>query len=625
MKRILFLAIILYASVYSQEPDSAEYLQSLIEEHLDAGDGEEDSYFNEYIEELLENPININSAGTAEFSQLPFISSLDIQKIIDHRNRYGPFFSKQELYIIKDIPEDRVRDILPFVTVSEVIKKTVIEELFIPMKISIRSRAKKSNLDEKEKYSWGNFNRMKIDMNNKITAGLLTEKDEGEKQLNDLTTAYVKISDFYFIDNLIIGDYKIESGQGLLLWSGYGMPKNAEVINSVCKKSRGITPNSGSSEMSFFRGIAYEHSYKNFILRGFYSRRHRDAATDQQGIIRLLKDGYHRTGLELNRKNSVYEKMTGGSLAYSSELFEAALTGLAAGFSKNYSNSSNKLGGLSLSTKFILDDFLFYGEAARMENSHAVIAGFNINPVENIKFTTVFRKYKPDYINLYGFGFGERNGATNNEMGIYSGILIKTTAGVFSLYLDHYSFETTSNNVHNTLYGYDVLFHARFSFNKKTSLSIRYKLENKDDPVPSCDRYIIGKRIKQSIRGEVSYNLHSFSLRSRGEYAACSIEAPYEEGYMLMNEIKFKLFREAGIILRAAFYSTDSFNSAIYTYETGIPGVMENKVLSGNGFRIYTIIKIAPENFPVLYLKYSDTIKQSMNTSSVMIQMEMKY
>jgi hypothetical protein len=625
MKRILFIIFFLYASVYSQETDSVEYLQSLLEEHLYAAESEEDSYLIEYIDELLENPININNAGTVELSQLPFISSPDIQKIIDHRNRYGPFFSKQELYIIKDIPEDRIRDILPFVTVSEIIKKTVSEELFVPMKISIRSRAKKSNLYEKEEYSWGNFNRMKIDMNKKITAGLLTEKDEGEKQLNDLTTAYVKINDFYFIHNLIIGDYKIETGQGLLLWSGYGMPKNAEVINSVYKKSRGITPNSGSSEMSFFRGIAYEHSYNNFILRGFYSGRHRDAATDQHRIIRLLKDGYHRTGLELSRKNSIYEKMTGGSFTYSSELFEAALTGIASSFSKNYLNGSNKFGGFSLSTKFVLDDFLFYGEAARMENSHAVIAGFNINPVENIKFTTVFRKYEPDYINLYGFGFGERNGATNNEKGIYSGISMQTKAVVFNLYLDHYSFETTANNVHNTLYGYDILFHARVAINKKTSLSIRYKLENKDDPIPSYDSYKIGKKIKQSIRGEVSYNLHSFSLRSRGEYAACSREAPYEEGYMLMNEIKFKLFREAGIILRAAFYSTDSFSSAIYTYETGIPGVMENKVLSGNGFRIYTIIKISPENFPVLYLKYSDTIKQSMNTSSIMIQMEMNY
>jgi hypothetical protein len=625
MRSILFLILFIYASVYPQETDSVEYIQSIVEERLHSEESEEDSYLSEYIDELIENPVNINTAGAAGLSTLPFLSSSDIQKILEHRNRYGPFFSKHELYVIKGITENRIRDILPFIKLFELNESNSIKEIFLSPKISLRSRFRKSNLDDKTGYTWGNFNRVRIDMNKKITIGLITEKDEGEKQFNDLTTAYVKINELFLINKLIIGDYKIESGQGLLLWGSYGMPKNADVINSAYKKARGILPNSGSSEMSFFRGIAYEHSYKNFILRGFLSGRHRDAVIDSSGIDRLLKDGYHRTNLELSRKNSIYERLIGGILGYSSELFEAALTGISTNFDKDLFNGSNKAGGLSLSTRFIFDDLLFFGEAARMENSNAVLAGFNINPVKSIEFTSVFRRYEPEYLNLYGFGFGERMGATNNETGIYSGISLHTNIGVFSFYLDQYSFLISSEGIHNTLHGHDLLFYAGIPLDKKMTLNIRYKLENKDDLIPSSARYRIGKRLKQSVKGEITYRVNSFSIKSRCEYTSYLREGPAEEGYMFMNEIKYSIFKEAGIILRAAFYTTSSFQSAIYTYETGIPGMLENKVLSGDGFRLYSVIKISPENFPALYIKYSGTIKENLNNSSIMIQMEMNY
>jgi hypothetical protein len=625
MKKIILVLILLSAGVQAQNADSLYHFQSVMEERLGSEEEEEDSYISQYIDELLQNPVNINTADLKEISLLPFLSSSDARKIVEHRETYGPFFSKAELYIIKDIPYSIIRDIMPFIILTDIKAAGI----FSDYKISARSRFRKNDIsDNKNGHLWSNYNRLNLSFSKKITAGFLTEKDEGEKSITDLLTAFIRINDI-MLKSVTVGDYKFESGQGLLFWGSYGMPKNADVTNSVCKRSRGIIPNTGNSEMGFFRGIAFEQDIKGMTLRGFYSGIRRDASTDSVNIYRLIKDGYHRTATELSRRSNVYERTFGGSLAYSSDIFETSVTGYTADFSKVYQNRGKNLRGLALSSKFIIDDLLFFGEAAVTGKFSAMLAGFNINPVKNIEFTSVFRRYEPGYINLYGFGFGENNGATINETGVYSGISLRTDIGDFSCYLDQYTFLVPTDRNHNRHHGYDILFYASIPLNKKLTFNIRYKNENKDDLVLYESYYSTGSKLKQNFRVELNYKSNQFNLKTRGEYASFFIRDKIaEDGYLLMNEIKYNLIKEAAVIMRVSFFRTDSFRSGLYTYETGMPGIIENKVFYGEGLRFYTIVKIALKNFPVLYIKYSDTVKESINitqNSSVIIQMEINY
>jgi hypothetical protein len=618
MKRIFFLIFLPLVTLLSQSSDSSYSLESFTEDKLIADQEEEDSGITEYLDELISNPVNINTADADQLSVIPFLAPADAVNIISHRNDHGYFFSRAELYSIKELPEEKIKAIMPFIKLEEEFNPG----LFSDYKISLRSRFRKKDINDNSRYLWGNYNRIKFDSDN-LSAGLLTEKDEGEKSITDLLTGYIKLIDSFSFKTIILGDYIFENGQGLLFWSSYGMPKNADVINSVYKRGRGLKANTGSSEMSFFRGAAFERSLGNVLLSGFWSGTHRDASTDSIKIIKLLKDGYHVSDLELSRKNSVYENFFGGSIKYSTDVFESSLTGFTAGFSKQYHSGSNNVKGFSLSSRFIIDDVLFFGEAARTENSNAVIAGINIMPVKNVEFTSAFRRYEPDYMNLYGFGFGERNGAVKNETGIYSGISLHTAIGSFSCYLDQYSFIAPSENIHNTLSGYDILFYASIPINKRVHLNARYKSEKKDQLLSSQNSRTIQNIGKQNLRADVNYKAVSFSLKTRGEYTYAGSGG---SGYLFMNELKHSISKPVAVIFRIIFFRTDSFNSALYTYESGIPGIIENKVLSGEGIRLYTVLKITVKNFPALYIKYGNTIKQELNTSansSIIIQTEM--
>ena len=55
--------------------------------------------------------VNINTAGAAELRSLPNVGPALAEKIIRHRERYGPFRRVEHLLIIEGISDRRFREI----------------------------------------------------------------------------------------------------------------------------------------------------------------------------------------------------------------------------------------------------------------------------------------------------------------------------------------------------------------------------------------------------------------------------------------------------------------------------------------------------------------------------------
>jgi competence protein ComEA len=62
--------------------------------------------------------VDINTAGIDELQKIPGIGPVLASKIVDHRDRYGPFRRPEEILIIDGISEKRFREFRSFILIK---------------------------------------------------------------------------------------------------------------------------------------------------------------------------------------------------------------------------------------------------------------------------------------------------------------------------------------------------------------------------------------------------------------------------------------------------------------------------------------------------------------------------
>ena len=327
IKKLILILVLFNFTCPAQSDTVLINVSNAIEDLLEEPEEEtDDTELYEAIAFYVEHPININEASAKDLIKLPYLDPSAAVLIVSHRDKYGTYFSANELYSVKGLPESLVEKILPFLAVgfSEPADKEFKEETSTSL-IDIRSRLI-TDIQERKGFRDKNFNgspikmynRFNYDYNRFISAGFLTEKDAGERSYDDFLSGYLNLSDIYGFRNIILGDYQIRFGQGLALWNAYGISKGSDAVFSSKKSAGTIKPSTSASENNFFRGAAFRYNWEHANLTGFYSHTRLDAAVDSTGKITSLSvDGLHRTDNEYMKRHSIQEKAGGMLLEYS--------------------------------------------------------------------------------------------------------------------------------------------------------------------------------------------------------------------------------------------------------------------------------------------------------------------
>ena len=152
------------------------------------------------------------------------------------------------------------------------------------------------------------------------------------------------------LKRIIIGDYQIQFGQGLIFSSGLSIGKGSEVINTLEKISLGIRPYTSVIEGGFLRGMAATYQInRNWQISPFISSLRQDAnlrTIDLEGkesvFSSFQNSGLHRTENEIKNKKGQRD-VTGFNIGYSNA------RGRQYGLTINYSHFSSPINkGLQL-------------------------------------------------------------------------------------------------------------------------------------------------------------------------------------------------------------------------------------------------------------------------------------
>lgn len=468
------------------------------------------------------------------------------------------------------------------------------------------------------------YHRLKTKIGRYVSGGILTEKDPGELHYADFLSFNIAIEDYGSLNKVVVGDYVLKTGMGLVFGDLYSMVKGANIVSPVLRESDVVRSYLSSGESGFFRGAAVEYSSDILNITTFISHMRKSASIDSTGnVTSIYSSGYFRTVNEISQRNNLYEKLYGAHLKFNAG--KRAVFGLT--FSSNYysnpivfDDGEKSIGksNLAYSADYIVTSSAttFFGEWAVANSTLAGVSGIKISPYNSFSVVATYRNYPYKFISLHGNPFGEKG---SNENGMYLGLTAKIYQRVrLSMYGDLFRFnDLNSSKFSNT--GSDIFSQIELGIDKSTLISVRYRRKKSEDNFDVFDNYgfiksVGGEILKQQLRFNVDHSI-SKNLRVKGRYEYRFLKNDYlkkESGTLFMCDVVYSVSPSFFINNRAIYYKTDSFDSGIYEFERDLEGVMTQPVLYGKGLRWYILIKYKPVESVELSAKYSNNTRDDL-------------
>ncbi|MFY0683225.1 MAG: helix-hairpin-helix domain-containing protein [Balneola sp.] len=657
IKQIIFVILLgcLSSSLMAQTSDSAKVqIEKQLEEALEEQETEEGVLAGEqlaqFLEDLAANPINVNSASINDLLQVPGFNLKLARALMDYR-KTSPFVEKEDVLKVSGIGRATYSRMRPYITVGGSASR--FRNLYTNPAYWLDGNSfeyitrYQQELNDQRGYeipdsaggylgSQGKYyQRFRMESRH-LSINLTQEKDAGETLGGptgfDYNSGHIALSENGKLKEFVIGDYALNFGQGLVLWTGAAFGKGRDVIGAAGKNERGLRAYGSTQETDFFRGIAATYGEK-IETTVFYSNRPRTASVISGDTTRFPSStGFHRTENEKERKNNIDQKAFGGRIRFDTPIGLIGATGYYTEFS-SYIDKGNGLSSLydfegrehaayGIDYRGLIGNVLAFGELAQSENGGM---GGVLGIESPIGFTTdltiAYRNYERDFQSFMGTGFGESSSAPQNEEGLYIGIRHGINDKIaLSGYVDQYKFAAPRTGIDQASQGFDVLGLLEIDFNSSLNGYLLIRSETKDDTFSEInDRGVeeefLGEQRRSSIRGQLEYQVsRNIRLRSRVELAESQgANEDSEYGMLVYQDVRLQATRKLQIDARVTVFDTDSFDSRVYQFENDLLYVLSNTALSGQGQRAYFVLKYEPTDFLDIWFKYSHSVFENEN------------
>lgn len=604
------------------EDPPLEFLEDLPEDLLDQIQYQEDLL--ESLEHLSRHPLDINQVSFDELQQLPFLSPIETEAIIDYRTQYGPLIDIHELQVIEGLSQESIQAVLPFLTVNpmgsagQTFSSGSGYVLFrttghFPLRQGFLSRE-----DRPAAYQGGPLSllfRFRKSRFGDYSYGINMKKDAGEEFTWKNRAGFDSYHLHYFKTNrpgrlktLALGDYRISLGQGLLQYHGFAVTKSANPL-MIKRVSPVIQPFSGTSEYFFFRGAAAEFEW-NKKLRSFIFIHH----TNRDATLRDLPDetgqyfsafqtsGYHRTESEIEKRKNLPETISGHRLEWNETRYKIGINSLYQQYGLPYIpqqrlDNIHRLTGSrfishSLDFSSHMKSLHVFGEIATQgykEPAFTVTGLYSFHP--KLDGGILIRRFPAYFAPMYGNPFSAGS-VPNNESGLYLGFnYFINSRSQFSFYLDSWKGLWPTFQATGPSFDQDMMLRYEVAERKKwqgyAQLKFKHRAENVRQNFPAVNQ--VAYRNQINLRLQFRKEKYQYwRWTNRAEWIRLySAEGHTENGILLFSDFHVSpLSSPWTAALRVARFQTDSYASRVYAFESDILYSFSIPAFYGKGWRV---------------------------------------
>ncbi|MBN2174151.1 MAG: helix-hairpin-helix domain-containing protein [Bacteroidales bacterium] len=628
--------------------------------------------YSELIEDLKyykQYPLNLNYATQEDLEKLFFLNEIQIFNLLSYRENYGLFVSIFELQAIEGFDKETINLILPFVKIAREKEKMPVNlkrlvrdsrnefilryQQVVEQQKGFRSLDDSTLLENPNAAYLGSkqklYFRYGYSYFNKIRWGITAEKDAGEvflkNQVNDsiqsllgnklkngfdFTSIHFSVRDMGILKAFTIGDFQLQFGQGLTMWSSLAFGKSADATN-IKRFAGGVRPYTSSDENRYFRGAAATIGSKNIEISAFFSSRKIDASVEKADSVSgneryaqtLQESGLHRTMNELLKKDAINLILYGGNVTYKNKRLKLGVTGYYSKFDIpftagtalyekfDFTGFENMNGGIDYS--YLLRKVNIFGEVAVSKNgSWAQLHGLTASLHPRVFVTLLYRNYQKDYQNFFSNAFAEGSSSVN-EKGFYTGfrVLLHSKWTLYG-YVDQFNFPWIKYRVAQPSQGNEFLTQLDYQLSEKVKFYLRFKQKNKQISQSSTEGYLapLVSTRRNNLRINIWYLVSpSIALSNRLEYLTYRQGEGFQgNGFLIYQDVKWTNPPEKlSLFFRYALFDTDSYDERIYAYENDVLYAFSVPAYYNKGTRVVLLLNFKPSRKIGIWLRYSLT------------------
>lgn len=604
--RFLFFILFSFHLIHAQNDPIQETLNYLLQ-----GNKDEEVNIEEVTEQcrvLLKNPIDVNTSDEITLAGIPFLSIEQAKQIIDYRAQNGAIISIYELKHIGFSPS--LLELLNFYLKTNSSVEPEANIIYI-----LRAQ---SNFKNEENYLGDPskiYSRLKYSTTHQ-QLGFTVEKDQGESFLDKYQTHGFDFYSGYFQyinkkSTIILGDYSINSGQGLIHSNSYrSIYSNSPLFANLYQNQMKVF--TSTNENSFFRGIAYRMERKNLSIQPFFSYKKIDASVENDTIKSFPNTGYHRTINELEKKDQCIELSLGNSVTYQWQSMHIGFNQLFLKYSlpfvsdsSYYQNNKIILGWQSthsIDYSWNFKNINLFGEIALNNNfSVSSINGLAISLNKTLAFSSRMRQYSNDFFNPYAHTYSQSSSA-KNEQGIDFSILLhlRKNEQVLINY-DVYQHPQIKYGIKRPSHGKEFSLLYQRELNKKVNFYVRYQCKENAELFDKDE--IKKQHISYQIRAHLNLKIaHRSTLSFRSEMRFYEEKTGWLTYININHPIKKSPFH---LSFRYTLFNISDYDARIYAYENDVMYASSIPAFSSQGNQIYGMLKYRINSSWSMWLKYS--------------------
>lgn len=471
-------------------------------------------------------------------------------------------------------------------------------------------------------------------MGNKYFGERFTWNPNNKEYYFNLHSFHFGVYNKLFIKKIIIGDYKIGYGQGIVINRDHEQERGNNELRIIKSQNKGIAPYNGFSfferQIRLFRGVATTFVINNNLdIDIYYSTINLNAKIKKEQIKEyaemFLDEPIYNSAELYKAKATIKEKLVGISLLVKQYRSTIGINIAKSYYSIPIKKQLNKFNSYNQDNDYltynvnasIFGDYRFYrinvfSEVAMSKNKNkGIIIGLKTQGNKKLNISILTRYYDAKFYSIAGKSFKQNFNENRNEKGMYTALqydINKNWKTTFFVDLFKNIVPEKNNLIKR---GLDIQSKTAYTIQNRISISYKLNIKLQDkifdlithsNAINNNTKFINVNKL--NFRYKIFNNLWvntCFITRYNNKTNNDKL------GKVIIHGFNFNILKYFNIYTSLSLFKlgNNTYKDSIYAFEQQMPYDAPFTNYLNNGYKITCFISYVPFNKLMIDLKYS--------------------